>query len=76
VKLIPDNDETTRYVARFAGFCRDCADHHGICPTKGLPCDSDKAILFVIRALNYGFDHGFIQANRAALAEQKDRTNG
>lgn len=55
--------EAREYVGRYGGRCRDCADHDGICPTNGLPCnveDRNKAIDHVIKALNYGIQHGFL----------------
>lgn len=61
--MIPSDDETVRYVSRFGGFCRDCADEDGICRHKGLPCEkalNDLAIRHVIAALNYGLKHGYI----------------
>lgn len=62
--LIPETNEIVRYVARYGGMCRDCADEHGICPRNGMACsDSEKAIRHVIGALNYGFKHGFISPN-------------
>lgn len=55
--------DAREYVARYGGRCRDCADHDNICPTNGLPCnveDRNKAIDHVIKALNYGIQHGFL----------------
>lgn len=59
---IPTTEEVVRYVSRYGGFCRDCADEYGICPRSGLPCgdERDGAIRHVIRALNYGFGNGFL----------------
>jgi hypothetical protein len=59
---IPFTDDVVRYVGRFSGQCRDCADEHGVCPSSGLPCDErhEKAIRYVITALNYGFGKGFL----------------
>ncbi len=55
--------DVVRYVSRFGGFCRDCADEDGICPQSGLPCAGrGKAIRFVLEALDYGLDHGFLPA--------------
>lgn len=49
------------YVARWGGNCRDCADENGVCPNTGLPCGgARKAIEHVIRALQYGVEHGYI----------------
>jgi hypothetical protein len=60
---IPLADEAVRYVARYGGRCRDCADESGVCPHSGLPCEgADKAIRHVIKALNYGFSHGYLAA--------------
>lgn len=56
-------DHTTiDYVLRYNGRCRECADHHGLCP-NGLPCDVDDAkaaIRWVLKALNYGISNGFL----------------
>lgn len=52
--------EIASYVARYGGNCRDCADENGICPNSGMPCDSRKAIEHVLKALDYGFKHGYI----------------
>jgi hypothetical protein len=62
---IPETDEVVRYVARYGGMCRDCADEDGICPHSGLPCgdECEKAILHVIKALNYGFGRGYLAAS-------------
>lgn len=58
---IPVTEEVLAYVGRYGGFCRDCADHDGVCPGSGLPCgDRQTGAKFVIEALNYGFTHGFI----------------
>ena len=61
------DQDLVAFVSRFGGFCRDCADEDGVCPTKGLPCDSGlraKAIDHVVAALNH----------RAAIAEQQSNT--
>lgn len=58
-------DHTTiDYVLHYGGRCRECADHHGLCP-NGLPCDVDDAktaIRWVLKALNYGIANGFVVA--------------
>lgn len=60
-RSIPLTDEVIGYIGRYGGFCRDCADENGICPTSGLPCaDRAKAIRHVITAYNYGVTNGFI----------------
>jgi hypothetical protein len=60
--LLPEG--TLRYVSHFGGRCRDCADHRGVCPYSGLPCeDNCKAIKWVIDAINYGAEHGFLKIN-------------
>lgn len=54
-------EEVVRYIARYGGMCRGCADEHGICPGSGLPCeDVDKPIRHVLEALSYGLKHGYI----------------
>lgn len=59
-ELLPP--QTLRYVSQFGGFCRDCADNRGVCPNSGLPCDDRlKAIKWVIDAINYGAEHGFLK---------------
>ena len=61
-------DEHVRYVARYGGLCRDCADENGVCPRSGLPCGgSDKAIRRVLEALSYGIKNGYV-SNPLALA--------
>lgn len=68
---IPVTDENLRYVSRYGGFCRDCADENGTCPVKGLPCDfteSKKAIRRVLEAINYGIEHDFLPDKPEALA--------
>jgi len=60
-------DEHVNYINRYGGFCRDCADENGVCPSRGLPCqDSDKAIRFVLNALAYGVNHGYVSRPLAA----------
>jgi hypothetical protein len=60
MKLLPK--ETLAYVLRFGGDCRDCADHLGLCPTSGLPCqERGRAIKWVIDAINYGTENGFLK---------------
>ena len=55
--------EHVTYIRRYGGSCRDCADENGVCPNRGLPCaDSEKAIRFVLEALAYGINHGYIAA--------------
>lgn len=65
-RLLSD-DETIRYVQRYGGRCRDCADEDGICPKSGMPCGgSDKAIRFVLGALSYGISNRFLSATPAS----------
>lgn len=57
-------DELERYVLRYGGMCRDCADENGTCPTSGIPCDTEirlKMVRKTIEALRYGILHGFIE---------------
>lgn len=55
--------EHVAYINRYGGRCRDCADEGGICPNRGLPCaDAPKAIQFVLEALAYGINNGYINA--------------
>ena len=55
------SDDVVRYIARYGGMCRACADEDGICPTSGLPCENtDKAIRSVLEALSYGLKHGHV----------------
>ena len=59
-RLVPERD-VVGYVARWGGNCRDCADENGVCPNSGLPCGgARKAIEHVIKALQYGVQHGYI----------------
>jgi hypothetical protein len=68
---IPLTDDVLRYVSRYGGMCRDCADEHGVCPNSGLPCDDprDKAIRHVITALNYGFGRGFLSLTQSKAVD-------
>lgn len=62
-RTIPDTDDVVRYVSRWGGSCRDCADNDDICPRDGLPCGIGArhvAIRNVIKALNYGYSHGYL----------------
>lgn len=68
--------ELERYVLKFGGMCRDCADENGTCPHSGIPCDSDirlKMVRSTIKALIYGIAQGYIanpfipEAGRTAL---------
>lgn len=64
--------ETIDYVLRYGGRCRDCADHHGLCPS-GLPCDVDDAktaIRWVLKALNYGIVNGFVPSPRPSQSAE------
>lgn len=55
--------EAIAYVLRYGGFCKDCADENGVCPASGLPCENgEKAVKFVIKALRYGIDGGYIKS--------------
>lgn len=57
------DDATVSFVARYGGQCRDCADENGVCPRSGLPCaGADKAIRHVLKALEYGRQHGYLPA--------------
>lgn len=59
------------YIDRYGGRCRDCADEGGVCPNRGLPCaDSTKAIRFVLDALAYGINHGYINVPRTTQPAQ------
>lgn len=54
-------EELIRYIVRYGGSCRDCADEAGVCPSSGLPCEgADKAVRHVLTALNYGSKHGYL----------------
>lgn len=62
VHHIPETQEAVNYIERYGGRCHDCADYNGVCPGSGLPCsDASKAIRHVLRALNYGIEHGYIK---------------
>ena len=57
------DEEIIRYVSRYGGKCRDCADENGVCPHSGAPCDTDQRraiIAKTIDALRYGIGHRFI----------------
>lgn len=57
--------ERINYVLRYGGMCRGCADHDGVCPTNGLPCDTEAArrsVRHVLEALDYGERHGYLPA--------------
>ena len=72
MSLLPPKN-TLAYVQQFGGRCRDCADENGVCPGSGLPCEGrGKAIMWVIDAINYGVEHGFLKvANTPTLCEGK-----
>lgn len=58
---LPSEDACVAYVRHYNRGCRDCADSFGICPGSGLPCgNGEAAIRFVVKALRYGIEHGFI----------------
>lgn len=68
MSLLPK--ETVDYVNRFGGNCRDCADYRGVCPISGLPCaEREKAIKWVINAINYGVEHSFLKVGAHSLQE-------
>lgn len=70
---VPITPEVIRYVQRYQGTCRDCADEAGHCPRNGIACgDSEKAILFVLEAINYGVSHGYLAAPQAAQPAEAD----
>lgn len=51
------------YALQYGGRCRDCADADGVCPSSGMPCDpteARKAASHVLKAWQYGTQHGFI----------------
>ncbi|QIG74561.1 hypothetical protein EVC10_053 [Rhizobium phage RHph_Y25] len=57
------DEEIVRYVSRFGGMCRDCADECGVCPHSGAPCNVDQrraVIRKTIEAHRYGIEHRFI----------------
>jgi len=63
-------DAAVAYVEQYGPRCRDCADEAGVCPTTGFPCGADeKPIRHVIKALNYGMEHGFLRASIAPASE-------
>jgi|GEM_PF-5916824 len=52
--MIQVTNEVVDYIGRYGGFCRDCADENGVCPSSGLPCAGrDKAIRHVLNAYTY-----------------------
>lgn len=54
--------EEVEYASRFGPSCRDCADENGVCPATGIACGGQKAaVLFVVNAINYGIEKGFIK---------------
>lgn len=62
-------NELVRYIARYGGSCRDCADEDGVCPTSGLPCgEAERAIRHVLKALNYGVSNGYLPASPISTA--------
>lgn len=69
-------EELIEYILQYGGRCRDCADCNGTCQDNGFTsCDQAvrrKQIAAHIRALQYGFQHGFISdAARAFLTAQE-----
>ena len=64
MSLLPPKN-TLAYVQHFGGRCRECADNRGVCPNTGLPCNPEQrvqAIKWVVDAINYGTEHGFMKA--------------
>jgi len=69
-----EDDSAVQYVLRFEGGCRDCADEAGVCPRDGLPCrDRAKSIAFVLRALRYGVQNGYLPAHVVLGADRSTR---
>lgn len=68
---IPITDDVLGYIARYGGQCRDCDDttFGPICDGSGLPCGERRGIEHVLRALNYGLEHGYIAATPAPPPE-------
>lgn len=65
-----EREDVVRYIQRYGGFCRDCADENGVCPSSGLPCaGAEKAIRHVLSALDYGIKHGYLPAAQAAAVK-------
>lgn len=74
-------EAAVKYVMRYGGMCRDCADMDGVC-SSGMPCDTEqrKAVVrHTLAALTYGIKHGFINnpfadaAAALAAAEERGR---
>lgn len=66
-QAIPLTKDVIRYISRYGGQCRDCADENGVCPSSGLPCGgAEKAIRHVLSAYNYGIKNGFLSATGKA----------
>lgn len=66
-------EELLRYLIRYGGTCRDCADEDGVCPQTGIGCgDRRKATEFVLEALEYGTKHGFAAGYRILAPGQLD----
>jgi len=60
-KKISDDYITVEYINAYGGRCRDCADHGGVCPNNGLPCDGrHQAVEHMIAAINYGWANGYL----------------
>jgi hypothetical protein len=71
MSLLPTK-ATLEYVSQFGGRCRDCADEFGVCPKSGLPCgQGNKAILWVIGAINYGVEHGFLKVSASVTSTER-----
>jgi hypothetical protein len=63
---LPTEEATLAYIRVFESGCRACADHDGVCPVQGLPCDLDEALpalRHATRAILYGLEHNFLGAS-------------
>jgi hypothetical protein len=48
----------------------------GICPISGLPCSNKKkAIKWVIDAINYGVEHGYLSVSAEAAIKRQQNIN-
>jgi len=71
-EVVSITDELIRCIQAYGGRCRDCADEDGSCPTTGIACgESEKAIRWVLGALNYGASRGYISALRSASSRHE-----
>jgi hypothetical protein len=55
-------EDEVAFATHYGPRCRDCADEDGVCPASGIGCgEREKAVRFVLGAVAYGREYGFIR---------------